>query len=80
MIHTTPVANAWRLYLVTVFQEISALSRDLTTPELLRILIKEKFPGRAVAAASLRARSIFVLKMVTDMPFLMTLRVVRRLH
>jgi phosphoadenosine phosphosulfate reductase len=51
---------------VSVFQEISSLSKDLSTPELLRVLIKEKFPGKVVVTASLRARSIVVLKMVAD--------------
>lgn len=51
---------------MTVFQEIRSLSKDLSTPELLRVLIKEKFPAKSVVTASLRARSIVVLKMVAD--------------
>ena len=51
---------------MTVFQEIRSLSKDLSTPELLRVLIKEKFPAKTVVTASLRARSIVVLKMVAD--------------
>jgi phosphoadenosine phosphosulfate reductase len=51
---------------VSVFQEIRSLSKDLSTPELLRVLIKEKFSGKTVVTASLRARSVVVLKMVAD--------------
>ncbi len=51
---------------MSVFQEIRSISKDLSTPELLRVLIKEKFPGKTVVTASLRARSIVVLKLVAD--------------
>ncbi len=51
---------------MTVFQEIRSISKDLSTPELLRVLIEEKFPGKTVVTASLRARSIVVLKMIAD--------------
>ncbi len=51
---------------MSVFQEIRSVSKDLSTAELLRALIKEKFPGKTVVTASLRARSVVVLKMIAD--------------
>ena len=47
-------------------QDIRDISVDLDTPALLRFLVTEKFPGETVVTASLRARSIVVLKMVSD--------------
>ncbi|MEM7221780.1 MAG: phosphoadenosine phosphosulfate reductase family protein [Pseudomonadota bacterium] len=51
---------------MTVFEDISAISPELTTEELLRYLIKERFPGKTVVTASLKARSVVVLKLVAD--------------
>jgi phosphoadenosine phosphosulfate reductase len=51
---------------MSVFQEISAVSPGMTSQELLRFLLTEKFPGRAVATVSLRAASVAVLKMIAD--------------
>lgn len=51
---------------MTLFQEISSSSHELSTPDLLRLLIEEKFPGKTVVTASLRARSTVVLKLVAD--------------
>jgi phosphoadenosine phosphosulfate reductase len=47
-------------------QEIWSVSTQLNTAELLAYLIREKFAGRTVVTASLRSRSIVVLKMVAD--------------
>lgn len=40
--------------------------KELSTQELLRHLIKDRFPDMAVVTASLRAPSIVVLKMIAD--------------
>lgn len=45
---------------------IRAATDGLTTQELLRLLIKERFPGKTVVTASLRSSSVVVLKMVAD--------------
>ncbi len=42
------------------------MSPKLSTPELLRFLIAERFPGKTVVTASLRAPSVVVLKLVAD--------------
>ena len=47
-------------------QDIRSISTELTTAQLLRHLITERFPGDIVVTASLRAPSICVLKMVAD--------------
>ena len=47
-------------------QDIRSISTELTTVDLLRHLIVERFPGEIVVTASLRAPSICVLKMVAD--------------
>lgn len=47
-------------------QEIWSVSARLETPELLAYMIREKYAGRTIVTASLRARSIVVLKMVAD--------------
>ncbi|MEM7170267.1 MAG: phosphoadenosine phosphosulfate reductase family protein [Pseudomonadota bacterium] len=48
------------------YRDIRSISPDLSTEALLRHLITEKFPGKTVVTASLKARSIAVLKMVSD--------------
>jgi len=48
------------------FEDVRAACEGLSTQELLRYLIKERFPGETVVTASLRAPSIVVLKMVAD--------------
>jgi phosphoadenosine phosphosulfate reductase len=47
-------------------QELHEACKDLSTEELLRYLIKDRFPGMSVVTASLRAPSIVVLKMIAD--------------
>lgn len=47
-------------------QEIRSISADLDEPELLHHLITERFAGQTVVTASLRAPSIVVLKMISD--------------
>lgn len=51
---------------MTLRQDIRRVSLGMETPELLRFLIKEKFPGKTVVTASLMASSTVVLKMVSD--------------
>ena len=51
---------------MTLKDDIRSVSVHLHTPELLRYLIKERFPGRTVVTASLRAPSIVVLKMISE--------------
>lgn len=46
--------------------EIRKISVDLSTPDLLRHLITERFAGEVVVTASLMASSVVVLKMVAD--------------
>ncbi len=46
--------------------EIQSISKNMEAPELLRYLINERFRGKTVVTASLRAPSIVVLKMVSD--------------
>ena len=50
---------------MTLRQDIRAFSVNLNTPDLLRLLVKEKFPGETVVTASLMASSIVVLKMIS---------------
>jgi phosphoadenosine phosphosulfate reductase len=51
---------------MTLRDDIRSVSVHLDTPGLLRYLIKERFPGTTVVTASLRARSIVVLKMISE--------------
>ena len=51
---------------MSVYQQIRSVSPDLSTPDLLRFLIKEKFAGEVMVTASLKAPSVVVLKMVAD--------------
>ena len=51
---------------MSVYQDIRSISPDLSTPDLLRYLIAERFPGETLVTASLKAPSVVVLKMVAD--------------
>lgn len=51
---------------MTLKDDIRSVSVHLDTPELLRYLIKNRFPGKTVVTVSLRARSIVVLKMISQ--------------
>jgi len=51
---------------MSIFQEIRSISPELSTPDLLRFLIKERFAGKTLVTASLRAPSVAVLKLVAD--------------
>jgi phosphoadenosine phosphosulfate reductase len=51
---------------MSVYQDIRSVSPDLSTPDLLRFLITERFAGKTVVTASLKAPSVVVLKMVAD--------------
>lgn len=51
---------------MTTFDDVRAACEGLSTPALLRYLLKERFPGRTIVTASLRAHSIVVLKMVAE--------------
>jgi len=51
---------------MSVFQDIRSISPDLSTPDLLRFLIKEKFAGKTLVTASLKAPSVVTLKLVAD--------------
>lgn len=52
--------------MVQALKEIRGISAGLPTAKLLRYLIEDKFPGKVVVTASLRAPSLIVLKMVAD--------------
>jgi len=51
---------------MSVYQDIRSVSPDLSTADLLRLLITDKFAGKTVVTASLKAPSVVVLKMVAD--------------
>lgn len=51
---------------MSVYQDIRSVSADLSTPDLLRFLIEEKFAGKMLVTASLKAPSVVVLKLVAD--------------
>jgi phosphoadenosine phosphosulfate reductase len=51
---------------MTSFDALKKASAGLDTRELLRFLVTERFPGKAVVTASLRSSSITVLKMLAD--------------
>ncbi len=51
---------------MSVFQDIRSESPDLSTPDLLRFLIQERFAGKTLVTASLKAPSVVVLKLVAD--------------
>lgn len=47
-------------------EELQDLTRDMDTPSLLRFLITERFPNKTVATCSLRARSLVLLKLISE--------------
>ena len=47
-------------------KEIRAVTTDLPAIEMLRYLLKDKFPGQSVVTASLKSPSVVVLKMVSE--------------
>lgn len=47
-------------------QDVLEASGGMDTPAFLRYLIKDRFPGKVAATASLRARSIVVLRLIAD--------------
>lgn len=51
---------------MTIYQDLQSISPDLSAQDLLRHLILERFPGRTLVTASLRAPALVVLKMVAD--------------
>ncbi len=51
---------------MSVFHDIRSVSPELSTPDLLRFLIKEMFAGKTLVTASLKAPSVVVLKLVAD--------------
>jgi len=51
---------------MSVAEEIRRASAGMAAPELLRFLLMDRFPRRAVVTCSLRARSIVVLNMVAE--------------
>lgn len=51
---------------MTEFQDIRSVSHELSTPDLLRYLIEERFAGQTVVTASLKAPSVVVLKLVAE--------------
>lgn len=51
---------------MTAYQDIRSVSSNLSTQDLLRLLLVEKCPGKAVVTASLKVPSIAVLKIVAD--------------
>jgi len=51
---------------MTIYQDIRSISPDLSAEELLRHLILERFPGKTLVTASLKAPSVVVLKMVAE--------------
>src|SRR3546814_16887009 len=51
---------------MSLLSDVRSVSSKLATPDLLRYLITEKFPGKTVVSASLRAPSIVMLSMVAD--------------
>jgi phosphoadenosine phosphosulfate reductase len=51
---------------MSLVQDIQSVTTELAPPDLLRYLITERFPGKTIVTASLRARSVVVLKMIAD--------------
>ena len=51
---------------MSVYSELAERAESMSTQQLLEHLILERFPGGTVVTASLRARSVAVLKMVAD--------------
>ena len=51
---------------MSTYQDIRSISPELSTFDLLRLLISERFSGASVVTASLKAPSVVVLKMIAD--------------
>lgn len=51
---------------MSVFEDIRSVSGDLSTPELLRLLIKDRFPENILVTASLKAPGVAALQLVAD--------------
>lgn len=51
---------------MSVFQDIRSVSSGLSTSDLLRFLIEERFPGAILVTASLKAPGVAVLRMIAD--------------
>jgi phosphoadenosine phosphosulfate reductase len=51
---------------MSLYQDIRSVSPDLSTPDLLRFLLEERFAGKVLVTASLKAPSVVVLKLVAD--------------
>lgn len=51
---------------MTLKDDILSATDQMNSSELLRYLIKERFPGKTAVTASLRAPSIVVLKMISE--------------
>lgn len=47
-------------------EELQEITRGLDTLPFLRFLISERFPGKTLASCSLRARSVVLLKMISE--------------
>jgi len=50
----------------SIVQDIRSVSSELSTPDVLRLLINKMFAGKTLVTASLKAPSVAVLKMVAD--------------
>lgn len=46
--------------------ELQEITREMDTLPFLRFLISERFPGKTLASCSLRARSIVLLKLISE--------------
>lgn len=51
---------------MSLLSDVRSVSSALAAPDLLRYVIVDRFPGKTVVTASLRARSIVVLSMVAN--------------
>jgi phosphoadenosine phosphosulfate reductase len=47
-------------------KELQEITREMDTVRFLRFLISERFPNKTLASCSLRARSIVLLKMISE--------------
>lgn len=55
-----------RIKIMSALQDVLAKCEELDTRSLLRYLIQERFPGKVAATVSLRARSVAVLQMISE--------------
>lgn len=51
---------------MSILQSIWSITTDLDTQRLLNYLIRDRYPGNVIVSASLKARSVVVLKMIAD--------------